>query len=96
MSLIFIILAPMFKRFSASVLIFSAVISVLVSCQKPDDEVFGCAYGKSANSPSEFKLGCMSRAEFNRYIQNPNGSIQGIPIVRDFRFVKVDDCVECK
>ena len=96
MSVKFCILQPMFARFSISLVSVFAATLLMCSCSKPDDEVKGCVYGKAKGFPSEFNLGCMTKAEFNRYIQNPNGNIQGIPIERDLRFVKVDDCLECR
>lgn len=92
----FFYLSAMFVK--PSVKVFSAFLGLLLvySCTKPDDEVKGCVYGKTKGNPSEFNLGCMTRAEFNRYIQNPTGNIQGIPINSDIRFVQVEDCLECR
>ncbi len=92
----FLYLASMKARFSLSLLAIFALLISVSSCVKPDDEVNGCVYGKTAYAPSEYKLGCMTKAEFNRYIQNPGGSVQGEFINKDLRFVKVEDCVRCR
>lgn len=96
MSVIFFYLRTMFARFSFPALFILATFSLLCSCTKSDDEVKGCVYGKRKGFVTEYNLGCMSRSEFNRYVQNPSGNIQGIPINTDLRFVKVDDCLECR
>jgi hypothetical protein len=63
---------------------------------KPDSEIYGCVYGKIKGSSFEIPLGCMSKVEFDRYLDNPYQTYNGQPINRDLTFTKVAECIECQ
>ena len=58
-------------------------ISFQASCGKADSEIYGCVYGKIKGSSFEIPLGCMSKVEFDRYLDNPYQTYNGQPINRD-------------
>ena len=70
------------------------VFLFLFSCEK-DEEVFGCVFGKIKGVNAEFRIGCMNKAQFYRYLESPSFLINGTPVNRDVRFVRVDDCLQC-
>ena len=71
-------------------------ISFQASCNKPDSEIYGCVYGKIKGSTFDIPLGCMSKVEFDRYLDSPFQTYNGQPINRDLTFTKVDECIECQ
>ena len=71
-------------------------ISFQASCNKADSEIIGCVYGKIKGSSFAIPLGCMSKVEFDRYLDSPFQTYNGQPINRDLTFTKVDDCIECQ
>ncbi|MCC6251466.1 MAG: hypothetical protein IT238_03270 [Bacteroidia bacterium] len=75
--------------------LFSAVF-LLSGCQKADSEIIGCVYGKIKGSNFRIALGCMTRVEFDRYLDSPYQTYNGQLINRDLTFTKVDDCIECQ
>ena len=83
------------KKFRLRILlaVFATAFS-LTSCEK-DEEVFGCVYGKIIGVKAEFRIGCMNKAQFYRYLESPGFEINGSIVNRDLRFVRVDDCLEC-
>lgn len=78
-----------------AVLLLSGV--ALFSCdkEKKDENIKGCVYGKIKGIAAEYRIGCMSKAQFDRYLENPNFNINGNLVNREVRFVKVKDCLEC-
>lgn len=78
-----------------AVLLLSGV--ALFSCdkEKKDENIKGCVYGKIKGIAAEYRVGCMSKAQFDRYLENPNFNINGNLVNREVRFVKVKDCLEC-
>jgi hypothetical protein len=91
----------MFKkvRIPLLVVMITAVASifVIVSCGKPDSEIIGCVFGKIKGSEYRIPLGCMTKVEFDRYLDSPTGySSTGQIIDRDLTFKKVADCYECQ
>jgi hypothetical protein len=77
-------------------ILFIAVISFQAGCQKPDSEIIGCVFGKIKGSNFEIPLGCMTKVEFDRYLDSPYQTYLGRPIDRDLTFTKVEDCIECQ
>ena len=71
-------------------------ISFQASCGKLDSEVIGCVFGKIKGSSFEIPLGCMTKVEFDRYLDSPFQTYNGQPINRDLTFTKVEDCIECQ
>jgi hypothetical protein len=71
-------------------------VSFQASCKKADSEVIGCVYGKIKDSSFEIPLGCMTKVEFDRYLDSPFQTYNGQPINRDLTFTKVEDCIECQ
>jgi len=71
-------------------------ISFQASCGKADSEVLGCVYGKIKGSSFEIPLGCMTKVEFDRYLDSPFQTYNGRQIDRDLTFSKVNDCIECQ
>lgn len=63
--------------------------------EKRDENIKGCVYGKIKGIAAEYRIGCMSKAQFDRYLENPDFNINGNIVDRDVRFVKVKDCLEC-
>lgn len=63
--------------------------------EKRDEELKGCVYGKIKGIAAEYHIGCMSKAQFDRYLENPNFQINGNLVNKDIRFEKVRDCLEC-
>jgi len=87
----------LFKNISRLLLLFVIFgISIQASCNKPDSEVIGCVFGKIKGSSFEIPLGCMTKVEFDRYLDSPFQTYNGQPINRDLTFTKVDDCIECQ
>lgn len=78
-----------------AVLLLSVV--ALFSCdkEKKDETTKGCVYGKIKGIAAEYRIGCMSKAQFDRYLENPDFNINGNLVNREVRFVKVKDCLEC-
>lgn len=70
--------------------------SFQASCGKPDSEIYGCVNGKIKGSSFDIPLGCMSKVEFDRYLDNPYQTYNGQPINRDLTFTKVGECIECQ
>jgi hypothetical protein len=71
-------------------------ISFQASCNKADSEILGCVYGKIKGSNFPIPLGCMTKVEFDRYLDRPSQNYNGQPIYRDLTFTKVEDCIECQ
>jgi hypothetical protein len=79
-----------------SLALLALVFTFSVSCNKnKDDEIFGCVYGKVPGIAAEYQIGCMSKSQFNRYLENPSFTINGVLVNKDLRFAKVIDCLEC-
>jgi hypothetical protein len=71
-------------------------ISFQASCNKADSEVIGCVNGKIKGSGFSISLGCMTKVEFDRYLDSPYQTYNGITIDKDLTFTKVEDCLECQ
>jgi hypothetical protein len=71
-------------------------VSFQASCNKADSEVLGCVYGKVKGSNFEISLGCMTKVEFDRYLDSPFQTYNGQTIDKDLTFTKVEDCLECQ
>jgi hypothetical protein len=71
-------------------------ISFQASCNKADSEILGCVYGKIKGSGAPIPLGCMTKVEFDRYLDSPSQTYNGQAINRDLTFTKVEDCIECQ
>lgn len=71
-------------------------ISFQASCNKADSEILGCVFGKIKGSSFPIPLGCMTKVEFDRYLNSPYQTYNGQPINRDLTFKKVEDCIECQ
>lgn len=82
--------------FKLFLLLIISGISFQASCRKADSEVIGCVFGKIKGSSFEIPLGCMTKVEFDRYLDSPYQTYNGKPIDRDLTFTKVDDCIECQ
>jgi hypothetical protein len=71
-------------------------LGFLMGCSKPDSEILGCVFGKTKGSSFAIPLGCMTKVEFDRYLDSPYQTSNGQPINRDLTFTKVEDCIECQ
>jgi hypothetical protein len=71
-------------------------ISILASCNPADSEIIGCVNGKIKGGTFVIPLGCMTKVEFDRYLDSPYQTYFGQPINRDLTFTKVEDCIECQ
>jgi hypothetical protein len=71
-------------------------VNFIASCGKADSEILGCVYGKIKGGNSPIPLGCMTKVEFDRYLDSPSQTSSGKPINRDLTFTKVEDCTECQ
>ena len=88
----------MFNKQLTSIL-FSAILvglSALTSCEPADSDVLGCVTGKIKGDNFAISLGCMSRVEFERYLEYPYQTYNGKTINRDLTFRKVEDCIKCQ
>jgi hypothetical protein len=86
------------KTFKISIFALSLCSFFLFSAcdkEKRDEELKGCVYGKIKGFAAEYRIGCMSKAQFDRYLENPNYQINGNLVNKDIRFEKVKDCLEC-
>jgi hypothetical protein len=70
--------------------------SFLASCEPADSDVLGCVTGKIKGDNFAISLGCMSRVEFERYLEYPYQTYNGKTINRDLTFRKVEDCIKCQ
>lgn len=79
-----------------SLIIMVSALCFQASCRKADSEIIGCVFGKIKGSNFEIPLGCMTKVEFDRYLDSPYQTYNGRPIDRDLTFTKVEDCIECQ
>ena len=77
-------------------LIVFSFVSFQATCRKADSEINGCVYGKIKGSSFPIPLGCMTKVEFDRYLDSPFQSYNGQLIDRDLTFTKTDDCINCQ
>ncbi len=83
------------KNYRFRTLLACVAFSLSLSCCEKDEEIVGCVYGKVIGVKAEFRIGCMSKAQFYRYLESPSFDINGTIVNRDLRFVRVDDCLQC-
>lgn len=77
-------------------LLFVALMNMNLSCTKLDSEILGCVHGKTKISAFPVPLGCMTKVEFDRYLNSPYQYYNGQLIDRDLTFKKIEDCLECQ
>jgi hypothetical protein len=86
------------KKFKIQIFALALIgFSLIFACdkEKRDEETKGCVYGKIKGIAADYRIGCMSKAQFDRYLENPDFTINGNLVNRDVRFEKVRDCLEC-
>ncbi len=88
----------MSSKFFITIFIIGVIcaLSFQASCRKSDTDIIGCVYGKIKGSNYKIALGCMTKVEFDRYLDSPFQTYNGQVINRDLTFTKVDDCLECQ
>jgi hypothetical protein len=84
------------KLYTISFLSLLSLFAILSGCGKADSEVIGCVKGKIKGENFAIPLGCMTRVEFQRYLDYPYQTYNGKTINRDLTFTKVDDCLDCQ
>ena len=79
------------------ILVLTSGLIFINSCRKPDSEILGCVHGSAQGEGGTVSLGCMTRVEFDRYLESPNQTWLNTAksIDRDLTFTKTDDCIKC-